>query len=154
MTSLSLLLPLTFLFGLSSSGLHLLSRLFNTFAFHVYSTTFIAEFKLTLTGHVITTLVLLDPKFALWALFEFFAFDKSYKFLIILTSSCWNRILFASHAFVPLNPAVKTILFFALGTLKSLIVFFLEKEHITTAGCRTPWSKWRKIYIESPWSSA
>lgn len=87
---------------------------------------------------MITSLVFLDPKFTFWTLLEFLAFHKFYKSFIVSIMSVTNLKLLACHIFVPLGPAVQTILFFTLKTLKSGIVIFLIEKHIFAICCRTP----------------
>jgi hypothetical protein len=76
-----------FLFCSSLPRFHLRLRFLNTLTLGVDSSTFIAELKFTLTGHVITAFIFLYPKFTLGALFEFLAFDKLHELLIVLACS-------------------------------------------------------------------
>ena len=87
---------------------------------------------------MIAAFVLFDPKFALGTLLEFLALDERHEFLVVLRSSGTDLVLLAGHILVPLDPAVETILLFALQTLKSLGIVLLVEKHVAAVGSGTP----------------
>ena len=126
------------LFHSPAPVLHFNSGLVGTLALHVHSTTLVAKLEFALTGHVIASLVLLHPKFALGTLLEFLALDKGHEFLVVLRGSRTDLVLLTRHILMPLHPTIKTVLFFALQTFESLYVILLVEEHVAAVGSRAP----------------
>lgn len=67
----------------------------------VFAATPIAELVLATASHVITALVLLDPEFALGALFIFGAFDELIELLVFIRKVAVDPVLRAGHPLVP-----------------------------------------------------
>ncbi len=120
---------------------HFLSSDFDALAFHVYPSTFIAELKFAFACHMVTALILFNPKFTFRALLEFLTFYEVHKLFIILAHLCANFIFFASHIFMPLNSTVQAVFFMAFQTLKPRWIIFLKEEHIATVSSWTPWNR-------------
>jgi hypothetical protein len=151
---LSLCFSFSGLFVSHTANLSLTFHLFYTFALHVNTTALVTELELALTRHMVTALILFHPKLALGTLFEFFAFNKCNKLLILLTGGGRNFILLAGHFLVPLYAAIEAVLFFAFQTLEALSVLFLEEEHVAARRGRAPRAEYLYEYIESPFISA
>ena len=115
---------------LLSPSLHIFLMLFYTFTLSVDPSTLVAELEFAFAGHMVATLILLNPKLAFRALFKFLPSHKLHKCIICCTMSVCYLILFASHIFMPVNSTVKTVLFFALGAFESHIIIFLKEKHI------------------------
>jgi hypothetical protein len=103
---------------LSSPFLHF-SGLFETLAFHIDTSAFIAKLELALTSHVITSLTSLDPEFAFWTLLEFCPFGKLKEFLVLLTHSGAYFVLLACHVTMPIDSAVQAVFFLTLLAFKT-----------------------------------
>jgi hypothetical protein len=110
----------------------------DTLALHVDSSAFIAELEFALAGHVVAAFVFLHPELALGTLLEFLALHEVHEEFVVLAGSAADFVLLAGHVFVPVHPAVQTVLFFALQALESLVVVLFVEEHVITVGSRTP----------------
>ena len=136
------------MFHLFSSPFLLPPELFHALTLHVDTTALIAELKLALTGHVVTTISLLHPKFTLGTLLELLAPCEFQEFLVSLTHSAADLVFLAAHVRVPVHPTIEAIFLLTLQTLKPLGISFLIKEHVGAVGSRTPGTGWKQEYID------
>lgn len=87
---------------------------------------------------MITAFVFLNPEFAFWALFEFFAFHKTQKFIVFLIVCARNLIFFATHISVPFSSTIQTVFFMTFWASKPGIIILLIEKHIPTICSGTP----------------
>ncbi len=129
-----------------NSSLVLFTCFLNTFTLHVDTSTFIAELKLTLARHVVTSIILLHPKFAFRALFELFALYKIKEHFIIFWNSSGYFVFGTRHSIMPIATTIQAVLFFTLKTLESDWITFFIKEHVSAISSGTGWD-WITVHV-------
>lgn len=109
----------------------------NTSTGSVLTTTDIAELILTPTGHMVATLVLLHPKFAIRTLLELRPLHQDHKLSVRFIHIRHALILLAGNTDMHLAFAVETIMFFAGRTFVVIESLIKGKDGLASRG-RTP----------------
>lgn len=100
----------------------------------ILPTTDIAKFILTPAGHMVTTLVLLDPKFAIRALLKLGTLYQDHKLPVRLIHIRHALIFFAGDTDMHLAFAVETIVFFAGWTFVVVEALIKGKDGLASRG--------------------
>ena len=87
---------------------------------------------------MIAALVFLHPKFTLGALLELLPLYKLHESIVSRAVSICYLVFLTCHIFVPIDPAIQTVVLLAFGASEPDIIFLFEEEHVLAIGSGAP----------------